>query len=147
MGDLLASLAVTDFHPLLLKGFAVSRVARVLVVDDEPLIVEILTDFLSAQGYEVVGAHGAADAFTMMEVSPPDVLLLDITLPLVDGMTVLRRVRALYPDLRVVMVTANADEEVARNALRRGAFDYVVKPFDFDYLARVVGAAVGQGGG
>ena len=121
--------------------------ARVLVVDDEPLIVEILTDFLSAQGYEVVGAHGAADAFTMMEVSPPDVLLLDITLPLVDGMTVLRRVRALYPDLRVVMVTANADEEVARDALRRGAFDYVVKPFDFEYLARVVGAAVAQGGG
>lgn len=124
-----------------------SRVGRVLVVDDEPLIVEILTDFLSAQGYEVVGAHVAADAFTMMEVSPPDVLLLDIALPLVDGMTVLRRVRALYPDLRVVMVTANADENVARDALRRGAFDYVVKPFDFDYLARVVGAAVGQGGG
>ena len=124
-----------------------SRVARVLVVDDEPLIVDILTDFLSAQGYEVVGAHGAADAFTMMEVSPPDVLLLDIALPLVDGMTALRRVRALYPDLRVVMVTANADEEVARDALRRGAFDYVVKPFDFEYLARVVGAAVGQGGG
>jgi DNA-binding response OmpR family regulator len=119
----------------------------VLVVDDEPLIVDILTDFLSAQGYEVVGAHGAADAFTMMEVSPPDVLLLDIALPLVDGMTALRRVRALYPDLRVVMVTANADEEVARDALRRGAFDYVVKPFDFEYLARVVGAAVGQGGG
>jgi DNA-binding response OmpR family regulator len=122
-------------------------VARVLVVDDESLIVEILTDFLSAQGYEVVGAHSAADAFTMMEVSPPDVLLLDISLPLVDGMTVLRRVRALYPDLRVVMVTANADEQVARDALRRGAFDYVVKPFDFDYLARVVAAAVGQAGG
>ena len=124
-----------------------SRVARVLVVDDEPLIVDILTDFLSAQGYEVVGAHGAADAFTMMEVSPPDVLLLDIALPLVDGMTALRRVRALYPDLHVVMVTANADEQVARDALRRGAFDYVVKPFDFEYLARVVGAAVGRGGG
>jgi DNA-binding response OmpR family regulator len=147
MGDRLASLAVTDAYPLLLKGFAVPHVARVLVVDDEPLIVDILTDFLSAQGYEVVGAHGAADAFTMMEVSPPDVLLLDIALPLVDGMTALRRVRALYPDLRVVMVTANADEEVARDALRRGAFDYVVKPFDFEYLARVVGAAVGQGGG
>jgi DNA-binding NtrC family response regulator len=62
-------------------------------------------------------------------------------------MAVLRRVRALYPEVRVVMVTANADEEVAKDALRRGAFDYVVKPFDFAYLARVVGAAVGQGGG
>ena len=143
----MASPAVTDAYPLLLKGLAVPHVARVLVVDDEALIVDILTDFLSAQGYEVMGAHGAADAFTMMEVSPPDVLLLDIALPLVDGMTVLRRVRALYPDLHVVMVTANADEEVARDALRRGAFDYVVKPFDFEHLARVVAAAVGQGGG
>lgn len=124
-----------------------SRLARVLVVDDEPMILEILTEFLASQGYEVVGTRGAADAFTMMEVSPPDVLLLDISMPLVDGVTVLRRVRALYPELRVVMVTANADEEVARDTLRRGAFDYVVKPFDFAHLARVVEAAVGQGGG
>lgn len=124
-----------------------SRLARVLVVDDERMILEILTEFLASQGYEVVGTRGAADAFTMMEVSPPDVLLLDISMPLVDGVTVLRRVRALYPELRVVMVTANADEEVARDTLRRGAFDYVVKPFDFAHLARVVEAAVGQGGG
>jgi DNA-binding response OmpR family regulator len=124
----------------------VPRVARVLVVDDESLIVEILTDFLSAQGYEVVGTRSAADAFTMMEVSPPDVLLLDISMPLVDGVTVLRRVRALYPDMRVIMVTANADDAVAKDTLRRGAFDYVVKPFDFEHLARVVAAAVAQGG-
>ena len=124
-----------------------SRVARVLVVDDEPMIVEILTDFLSAQGYEVVGMQSAADALTTMAVATPDVLLLDISMPLVDGMTVLRRVRALYPDLPVVMVTANSDEETAKNTLRRGAFDYVVKPFDFAYLARVVAAAVGSRGG
>jgi two-component system C4-dicarboxylate transport response regulator DctD len=58
-------------------------------------------------------------------------------------MTVLRRVRALYPDLPVIMVTANTDEAMAKDTLRRGAFDYVVKPFDFAYLARVVAAAVG----
>ncbi len=122
------------------------RVARVLVVDDEPVIVELLTDFLASQGYEVVGTHGATDAFTMMEVSPPDVVLLDIAMPLVDGVTVLRRMRALHPGMPVIMVTANTDEEVARDALRRGAFDYVVKPFDFAYLARAVAAAVAQGG-
>jgi DNA-binding response OmpR family regulator len=124
----------------------VSHVARVLVVDDEPIIVEMLTEVLAAQGYEVVGTQSAADAFTMMEVSPPDVLLLDISMPLVDGMTVLRRVRALYPAMAVIMVTANVDEEVAKDTLRRGAFDYVVKPFDFTHLVRVVEAAVGQGG-
>ena len=123
------------------------RVARVLVVDDEATIVEILTEVLASHGYEVMGTHGAADAFTMMEVSPPDVLLLDINMPLVDGVTVLRRVRHLYPQLPVVMVTANVDEEVARDTLRRGAFDYVVKPFDFAHLVHVVEAAVAQGGG
>ena len=82
----------------------------------------------------------------MMEVSPPDVLLLDIAMPLIDGVAMLRRVRALYPELPVIMLTANADEEVAREALRRGAFEYVVKPFDFAYLARAVAAAVAQRG-
>jgi DNA-binding response OmpR family regulator len=143
MGVRLASLVVTGPHPAPLKGFGLSRVARVLVVDDEPIILEILMEFLTAQGYEVMGTHGAADAFTMMEVALPDALLLDINMPLVDGMTALRRVRALYPDLPVIMVTANTDEALAKDTLRRGAFDYVVKPFDFAYLAQVVAAAVG----
>lgn len=143
----MASPAVTAVHPSPLKGFAVPRLARVLVVDDEPIIVDILTEFLAAQGYEVVGTRGAADAFMMMDMALPDALLLDINMPLVDGMTVLRRVRALYPDLPVIMVTANTDEEMAKDTLRRGAFDYVVKPFDFAHLARVVAAAVGQGRG
>jgi DNA-binding response OmpR family regulator len=122
----------------------VAAVARVLVVDDEPHIVEILMEFLAAQGYEAVGTHGAADAFRQMEAALPNVLLLDISMPLVDGMTVLRRVRALYPRLPVIMVTANTDEELAKDTLRRGAFDYVVKPFDFAHLARVVAAAVSR---
>jgi DNA-binding response OmpR family regulator len=125
----------------------VPAVARVLVLDDEPTIVDILVDYLAAQGYEVVGTRDAPDAFTMMEVSPPDVLLLDIKMPMVDGVTVLRRVRALYPNMPVIMVTANADEAVARDTLARGAFDYVVKPFDFEHLARVVAAAVAQSRG
>ena len=123
------------------------RAARVLVVDDEPIIAGILTDSLAGQGYEVVATHSATEAFRMMEASLPDVVLLDISMPLVDGVTVLRRLRALYPDLAVVMVTANADQEVAKDTLRRGAFDYVLKPFDFAHLARVVAAAVDRARG
>jgi DNA-binding response OmpR family regulator len=125
----------------------VPRVARVLVVEDEAIVLDLLTEFLASQGYEVVGTRGAADAFTMMEVAPPDVLLLDINMPLVDGVTALRRVRALYPEVRVIMVTANVDEAVARETLQRGAFDYVLKPFDFAHLIHVVEAAVARGGG
>jgi two-component system OmpR family response regulator len=76
----LASLVVTAVHASPLKGFAVPRVARVLVVDDEPIILEILTEFLAAQGYEVMSTHGAADAFTKMQAALPDVLLLDISM-------------------------------------------------------------------
>jgi DNA-binding response OmpR family regulator len=147
MGVRLASPVGADTHRSPLKGFAVPRVARVLVVDDDPLVLEIVKELLVAQGYEMAATHSGAQAFAMMAASPPDVLLLDINLPVVDGVTVLRRVRTLYPQMRVIMLTGNADEAVAKDTLRRGAFDYVVKPFDFAHLARVVAAAAAQGGG
>lgn len=123
-------------------GSVAPRRARVLVVDDEPLILTTRIEILEPAGYEVLSAHSARDAFMVMEASPPDVILLDITMPHVDGVTALRRIRATNPEVRVIMVTANADEEVARDTLRRGAFDYVAKPFDFAHLRRVVAAAV-----
>src|SRR5688572_9154166 len=81
MGVRLASTVGADTHRSPLKGFAVPRVARVLVVDDDPLVLEIVKELLVAQGYEVAATHSGAQAFAMMEASPPDVLLLDINLP------------------------------------------------------------------
>lgn len=116
--------------------------ARVLAVDDDPIILEMLTEFLTSQGYEVLTAQNAGDAFMLLEVSPPDVVLLDIGMPGVDGMTALRRLRVVRPDLPIIMLTGSIDVDLGRDTLKRGAFDYVAKPVDFDRLSHVIEAAL-----
>ena len=115
---------------------------RILAVDDNAQFLAMLTEFLTAQGYEVVTAPDAGNAFMLVAVATPDVVLLDIGMPDVDGVTALRRIRARHPRLPVIVCSANVD--VARDALKRAAFGYVTKPVDFDHLARVVEAAIAQ---
>jgi two-component system, NtrC family, response regulator AtoC len=122
------------------------RRARILTVDDEPEILSALTEFLTLQDYDAVAAQTAHETFTAVAVAPPDVVLLDINMPIVDGVRILRHLRMMYPQLPVVMVTGNADIEVAGDTLKLGAFDYVTEPFDFLYLARVIEAAVAHRG-
>jgi DNA-binding NtrC family response regulator len=119
---------------------------RILAVDDDPQVLDTLTEFLERRGYEVVTAQSAGDAFMILEETPPDVVLLDIRMPRMDGVTALRRLRVSHPELPVIMLTANVDLELARDSLQRGAFDYVAKPPDFAHLARVVEAAVAHRG-
>ena len=106
------------------------------------MVLDVLTDFLTLEGYEVVTAENGGDALMLLAVAPPDVVLLDIGMPGIDGVTVLRHIRASYPKMPVIMLTANADLGLARATLKGGAFDYVAKPFDYDHLAQVVEAAV-----
>ena len=94
-----------------------SRVARVLGVD-EPPVLELVKEFLVTQGIWWRGTHSGAQAFAMMELSPPDVLLLDIKLPVMDGVTICGGAHAVS-QIRVIMLTANADEAVAKDT--RGA--------------------------
>ena len=119
---------------------------RVLAVDDDPVILEMLTAFLTPQGYQVLTAQNAGDAFMLVDVSPPDVVLLDIEMPGVDGVTTLRRLRAVHPELPIIMLTGSVDIGVGRETLQRGAFDYVGKPVDFDRLVRVIEAALAHRG-
>jgi two-component system response regulator AtoC len=81
------------------------------------------------------------DALTLIERTPPDVVLLDIRMPDMDGVEVLRRIRAAHPALPVIMITASDDIGVARATLKMGALDYVSKPFDYGYLAQAVATA------
>lgn len=119
---------------------------RVLAVDHEPQMLETLTKFFTACGYEVVTLENARDATTLLAVTPVDVVLLDVALPGTDGATALRRIRESHPNLPVIMVSGNPDLALARDTLECGAFDYVVKPFDFAHLAHVVAAAVARRG-
>jgi two-component system response regulator (stage 0 sporulation protein F) len=119
---------------------------RLLCVDDEAPVLEVLSEYFSTQGYAVETASTGADALAAARSYRPDLVLLDVRMPGMDGVEVLKKLRELDPGLAVIMVTANEDVALARETLKIGAFDYVSKPFDFHYLDRAVSAALVQGG-
>ena len=115
---------------------------RILVIDDNPAVVDLLVTCLREQGYEVVGALTSDDGLRLITLSRPDLVLLDITLPGMNGIEVLKRIRSIDPTIGVIMVTASTDPALAREALQHGARAYVDKPFDLAYLNRVVAMAL-----
>ena len=118
---------------------------RILIVDDEPAILELLTAFFADGRFEVITAEHGADAVAIASARRPDAVLLDIIMPSMDGVKVLRALRALDASIPVVMLTAANDEKIAKDTLTMGAFDYVSKPFDFGDLYGIVVAAVAAG--
>jgi DNA-binding response OmpR family regulator len=111
---------------------------RVLVVDDEPDAVELLREFLAAKGYEVTTASDGEEALLKVKQDRPHLILLDVRMPRMNGMEVLKRVREIDREVGVIMVTAVNEEETGRQALRMGAFDYITKPLDLKYLERTL---------
>ena len=118
------------------------RLGKVLVVDDEPEVRQVLHEFLSSRGYDVTTASGGAEAIAMVEAVKPDLVLLDVAMPDMDGVETLRRIVAIEPALAVIMVTANADISTTSKLLALGAVDYVPKPVDLDYLDQAVSTQV-----
>ncbi len=108
--------------------------SRVLVVDDEPDAVELLTEFLTSKGYEVITASNGEEALRRLQEDRPHLILLDVRMPKMDGLEVLRRAREIDQAVGIIMVTAVHEEETGRRALQMGAFDYITKPLDFKYL-------------
>jgi DNA-binding response OmpR family regulator len=115
---------------------------RVLVVDDEPEMRALLDEFLAPKGYRVSAAADGAAAVREVLKEAPDLVLLDIDMPRLDGIETLRAIRGVAPDVRVVMISGKASLDTAKRALVYGAFDYIAKPFDLDHLSEVVAAAV-----
>jgi len=119
---------------------------RILVVDDEAPVREVLTEYFVTEGYAVEEATNGAEALTAIRGGRADLVLLDVRMPGLDGVQVLRRIRELDQNVPVIMVTANEDVGLAKETLKLGAFDYVAKPFDFDYLDRAVAAGLARVG-
>ena len=117
---------------------------RILVVDDEAPVREVLTEYFATEGYAVEAATSGIEALTAVQAGRADLVLLDVRMPGLDGVQVLRRIRAVAANLPVIMVTANEDVRLAKETLSLGAFDYVAKPFDFDYLDRAVAAGLAR---
>jgi DNA-binding response OmpR family regulator len=118
---------------------------RVLIVDDQKGITAIIEEYFTSLGYEVDVAHDGAAAVGRATAVRPDVVLLDVNMPEVSGDEVLDRLQAIDSTVPIVMLTGEADEELAQTFLQRGALDYVAKPFQFDTLERVVASAIAAG--
>ncbi len=115
---------------------------KILVVDDEHLIRWSLEQNLKKQGYDVSTAGSGEDALRLLQEETPDLMLLDIQLPGMNGMEVLEKVKELEEDVIVIMVTALGVLETAVKAMRLGAYDYINKPFNLDELAIVIKKAL-----
>ena len=113
--------------------------AKILVVDDTPEAVELLVEFLSTKGYEVLTATSGEEALRRVKEDRPHLVLLDVEMPKMNGMETLRRIREIDPEMGVIMATGVNEEDVGRKALEMGAFDYIVKPLDMKYLEGSLG--------
>jgi DNA-binding response OmpR family regulator len=111
---------------------------RILIVDDDIEICNVLNRFLSKKGYEVYTALNGLSAINKVKEVRPHIVLLDIRMPGVDGIEVLKEIKKVDPAVGVIMVTGVTDEEEARKTLELGAYDYMTKPIDFNYLETVL---------
>jgi len=111
---------------------------RILVIEDEPRILEFLARGLEAEGFSVLGARDGQEGLRLAEKAACDLVILDLLLPRLDGLSVLRALETARPDLPVVIVSARADLKTKLNGFDLGARDYLTKPFSLDeLLARV----------
>ena len=111
---------------------------KILVVDDAAFMRMKATRLLAENGYEVIEASTGAEAVSCFKRENPDAVLLDITMPDMDGLTALREIRSLNPKARVAMVTAMGQQSIVMEALKAGASDFVVKPFSPERVLNAV---------
>src|ERR1041385_4016526 len=115
--------------------------ADILVVDDDDVIRDTLCELFSAD-YSCQTADTAEDALAKLEAQPFDVVLTDISMPGLNGMELLNRVRKSYPGTSVIVISGMTDEEQARNLIELGASDYLLKPFRLEVVEDSVRRAI-----
>jgi two-component system, NtrC family, response regulator AtoC len=116
--------------------------ARILVVDDEKLIRWSVAERLQRDGYEVLSAESGEQALEIVAATPPDLMLLDVRLPGIDGVQTLQRALSIHPEVAVLMMSAHSTVDVAVEAMKHGAIDFLVKPFPFQQLDAAVERAL-----
>ncbi|MBI4341294.1 MAG: response regulator [Candidatus Omnitrophica bacterium] len=107
---------------------------RMLIVDDEQDICECLRQFFTSRGFSVASVFSGEEALERLAQESPDLILLDIKLPGLSGIEVLRRMRSTHPHVRVIMVSALDEHELREQAKHYGASAYITKPFDLSDL-------------
>ncbi len=117
--------------------------ARIMVVDDASFMRMKCAKMLATNGYEVLEASTGIEAVEKYRTGRPDAVLLDITMPDMDGLQALKEIRKMDPAARVAMVTAMGQQSVVMEALKAGAKDFVVKPFDASRVLASVKKMIG----
>ncbi len=112
--------------------------ATILVVDDAAFMRMRMSKILTEAGYQVVQAENGLEAVEKYQSEKPDAVLMDITMPEMDGLTALKEIRALDPAARVAMVTALGQQQIVLEAVKSGAKDFLVKPCEGDRVLAAV---------
>src|SRR3954469_19516695 len=122
-----------------------SKTPLILIVDDEPTMLRYLRTLLEVEGYRVETATNGAEALQRLQQAPtPDLLLLDVLMPVLDGLQTLEQVRNLHPQLKVVMLSCVSDTRKVVQAIRLGAQDYLTKPFQKADLDAIIDQCIGD---
>lgn len=121
--------------------------ARILLVEDERKLLRMLTEVFAEEGHTVQGFRQVEDAEAVLEAGRFDLVVTDVRLPRRSGIELLVRAGEVDPDLPVIVISAYATRSGAREAMRLGAYDYVVKPFSLHKLVKLASRALGERGG
>src|SRR5262245_56848519 len=112
--------------------------ARILVVDDEKVIREILCEFLALEGYVVRGVEDGEKALTELRLRPYDIVISDLKMPKISGLQLLERITTDKLDVLTVIMTGFGTVETAIEAMKKGAYDYILKPFKVEEVVHIV---------
>ncbi|MFH1202064.1 MAG: response regulator [Candidatus Omnitrophota bacterium] len=111
---------------------------KILIVDDEKPICDMLEKFLAKKGYEASSVQSGEQALIKVKEERPHIVLLDIRMPGMGGIEALKRIREIDKEVGIVMITAVKEEKTGNKCLELGAYDYIIKPLDLDYLETVL---------
>lgn len=118
--------------------------AKVLIVDDAAFMRMMIKDILEKNGFEVIGeASNGVKAVELYKKEKPDVVTMDITMPDMDGIEAVKQIKAFDPNARVIMCSAMGQQTMVMDAIRAGARDFIVKPFQADRVLEAIRKAVG----
>jgi CheY-like chemotaxis protein len=122
----------------------------ILIVDDEPSVREVLTGYFEHQygprGFAIETAADGAEALAAVRRRRPSLILLDIDMPVMDGVEALRAVRAVDARIPIIMLTGNTSSRTAGDVIKAGAYSYLPKPIRFQYLDHIVATVLGPAG-
>lgn len=123
-------------------GQRAGRAPKILVADDDTSIRHALRRLFERKGYVVLTASDGVEALAVIAEAAPDLVILDICMPRMDGIEVLENIPNTAARPSILMLTALGDVELAKRAVQKGAYDFLLKPFDIDYVEKNVEAAI-----